>query len=44
MPVRKVGRKYAIGKGKPVYKTKKSANEAMRAYYAKIGKRGKSGK
>ena len=29
MPVRKVGKKWAIGKGKPIYKSKKSAERAI---------------
>ena len=39
MPVRKKGGKYAIGSGKAVYKTRKSAAKAYRAYKAKKGKR-----
>jgi len=35
MPVRKVGRKYAIGSGKAMYKSKASANRAYAAYRAK---------
>ena len=35
MPVRKVGNKYAIGKGKAMYKSKASAERAYRAYLAK---------
>ena len=35
MPVIKVGKKYKIGKGKAMYKTRKSAERAYRAYRAK---------
>jgi len=35
MPVIKVGNKYKIGKGKAIYKTKKSAEKAYKAYLAK---------
>jgi hypothetical protein len=35
MPVIKVGNKYKIGKGKAIYKTRKSAERAYRAYRAK---------
>ena len=35
MPVRKVGSKYAIGRGKPVFKSKAKALRAQRAVKAK---------
>lgn len=35
MPVRKVGKKYAIGSGKAMYKTKAKAERAYAAYRAK---------
>ena len=35
MPVIKVGKKYKIGKGKAIYKTKESAEKAYKAYRAK---------
>jgi len=35
MPVIKVGNKYKIGKGKAIYKTRKLAERAYRAYRAK---------
>lgn len=35
MPVRKVGKKYAIGSGPAKYKSKKKAERAYRAYRAK---------
>jgi hypothetical protein len=35
MPVRKVGNKYAIGSGKPMYKTRAGAERAYKAYRAK---------
>jgi len=35
MPVRKVGKKYAIGSGRAVYKTKASAERAYKAVLAK---------
>ena len=38
MPVKKVGKKYAIGLGKAMYKSKASANRAYKAYLAKRGK------
>mgnify|MGYP000073668236 CR=1 FL=1 len=38
MPVRKVGKKYAIGSGKAMFKSKASADRAYKAYLAKKGK------
>ena len=35
MPVIKVGKKYKIGKGKAIYKSKKSAERAYKGYLAK---------
>jgi len=35
MPIRKVGKKYKIGSGKAMYKSKASAKRAYRAYRAK---------
>jgi len=35
MPVIKVGKKYKIGRGKAMYKTRKSAERVYRAYRAK---------
>ena len=35
MPVIKQGKKYKIGRGKAMYKTRKSAERAYRAYRAK---------
>lgn len=35
MPVRKVGSKYAIGSGKPIYDSKAKADRAYKAYLAK---------
>lgn len=35
MPVRKVGKKYAIGSGKAMYKTLSAAKRAYQAYLAK---------
>jgi hypothetical protein len=35
MPVKKVGKKYAIGSGKAMYKSKASADRAYKAYLAK---------
>jgi len=35
MPVRKSGKKWRIGSGKAMYKSKASANRAYRAYRAK---------
>jgi hypothetical protein len=32
MPVHKIGKKWAIGKGKPIYKTKASATKAYKGY------------
>lgn len=40
MPVKKKGSKYAIGKGKPVYKTKAKADRAYKGYLAKKGGKG----
>ena len=34
MPVRKVGKKWAIGRGKPIYTTKKAAEAAYAGYRA----------
>ena len=34
MPVRKVGRKYAIGRGKAIYKSRAKAEKAMRGMKA----------
>lgn len=34
MPVRKVGDKWAIGSGRPIYDTKAKANRAYRGYLA----------
>ncbi len=34
MPVHKVGRKWAIGNGKPIYRTKVAAERAYRGYLA----------
>jgi hypothetical protein len=40
MPVTKAPNgKYRIGKGKPMYKTKASADKAYKAYLAKKGKK-----
>ena len=42
MPVRKVGIKYAVGKSKPIFKSKASAERAQKAIKAKkSGKRTK---
>ncbi len=41
MPVRKVGSKYAIGRGKPIYRTKAAATRAMRGMYAAKGRKKK---
>jgi hypothetical protein len=35
MPIRKVGKKYKIGHGKAMYKSKASAERAYKAYRAK---------
>jgi hypothetical protein len=43
MPIRKVGNKYAIGSGKPIYKTKESAEAAFRGYLWDKYKGGKKG-
>lgn len=37
MPVRKIGNKYAVGSGKPVFKTKADAERAQAAIFAKRG-------
>jgi len=42
MPVRKVGKKYAIGSGKAMYDSKAKADRAYKAYLAK--KHSKGGK
>lgn len=41
MPVRKDKRtgKWKIGRGKPIYRTKKSAQKAERGYYASRGRK-----
>ncbi len=39
MPVKKVGSKWAIGSGKPMYKTKAAADRAYKGYLAKKGKK-----
>ncbi len=41
MPVRKVGSKYAIGSGKPMYATKAAADRAYKGYLAQKGKQRK---
>jgi len=39
MPVKKAGKKYKIGSGRAMYKTKSSAKRAYRGYLAKKGKK-----
>lgn len=45
MPIRRIGDRWAIGRGKPIYDTKDEAEKAYRAYlWSKYGKRkGKRG-
>lgn len=38
MPVKKVGKKWKIGSGKAIYKSKASAERAYKGYLAKKGK------
>lgn len=41
MPVKKVGNKWAIGSGKPMYSSKAAADRAYKGYLAKKGRKGK---
>lgn len=41
MPVKKIGKKYAIGSGKAVYKSKAKADRAYKAYLAKKNSKAK---